>query len=443
MAGSQVPTLSQVQTSDTEHLREAATQWSFTAAVWNEAFTQLSAQMSYPGGSSWEGAAAEAAQHQAKADRLAVTSLADKLQDASAVARAGKRDIDAARQSLLAAVSAAEGAGFVVGEDFSVTSRGSVSAARQAEAQAMAAEIRIRIANLIATEQEVAATITAAASGIDDVRINDGSDDQPTVQLVDNRIVREAPPLPEPPEPPPGPMPPIDGADDIRRVLDPLQNGGKRGPNGVGTKPGVVEAWDTGAMKRMWDYLTRNATDADAGPGYSGPVRVLPDGTKIGLRQSAKGWDDTIDVWYPDGTNGTKVHTPYAPYFPSIGAPPQLPPVGDPGPVPVAPPQTWHAPVAMPPSDIFEPNGLPPWLIDPSTPGFHAPVQAPTIMPGVGLPDASTAPITAPATRDFLPDLGDDIIEAGRTAGAGVLAGVAIIGGLLAEGLTPSGQLAR
>jgi len=82
-------------------------------------------------------------------------------------------------------------------------------------------------------------------------------------------------------------------------------------------------------------------------------------------------------------------------------------------------------------------------LQNPSTPGFHAPVQAPTIMPGVALPDAPPASVTAPADPGFLPDLGRDLAEAGKTAGAGVLAGVAIIGGLLGVGVTPSGQIAR
>jgi hypothetical protein len=42
-----------------------------------------------------------------------------------------------------------------------------------------------------------------------------------------------------------------------------------------------------------------------------------------------------------------------------------------------------------------------------------------------------------------LPDLAHDFAEAGTTAGAGVLAGVAIVGGLLAGGFEPSGQIAR
>jgi len=324
------PTLSQVQTWDTEHLTEAAVHWTSTATVWGDAFSHLSAQVSFPGGSPWEGDAAEAAQQQATTDRLAVMSMADQLQSASAIARVGAREIEAAKQGVQVAVNAARDAGFTVGEDFSVTSRESGSptaiAAREAQAQALSADIRMRLAELIATDQQVAAKIATAATGVGRTPFGDsGNDDgRTTIQAVDNRIFKEAPPQPEPPDPPPGPLPPVNNADDVKRALDPLQNGGKRGPNGVGTNPDVKEVWDQNAMRQLWDYLTRNATDSQGPPGFNGPVRTLPDGTQIGLRQSTKGWGDTLQAWYPDGTD-TKVHTPYAPYFPSIGAPPQLP----------------------------------------------------------------------------------------------------------------------
>jgi hypothetical protein len=64
-------------------------------------------------------------------------------------------------------------------------------------------------------------------------------------------------------------------------------------------------------------------------------------------------------------------------------------------------------------------------------------------MPGVALPDAPPASVTTPADPGFLPDLGHGFAEAGKTAGAGVLAGVVIIGGLLTGGVTSSGQIAR
>jgi hypothetical protein len=190
----------------------------------------------------------------------------------------------------------------------------------------------------------------------------------------------------------------------------------------------------------LWDYLTRNATDTNPYSGYDGTVRVLPDGTQIGLRQSAKGWGDTIDVWYPD-RSGKKIHTPYA--SPLISGPPQLPPIAGPTPVPIPPPQVGHDPVALPSTRIFEPNGLPPWLQNPSSPGLHVSSQPPTIMPDVALPESQPSPGAAPGGSSLLPDLAHDLAEAGKTAGAGVLAGVAIIGGIVAGELSSSGQIAR
>jgi hypothetical protein len=237
-------------------------------------------------------------------------------------------------------------------------------------------------------------------------------------------------------------MPPVNGADDVQRVLEPLPFGGKRSPNGVGTRPNVKEVWDERSVRQLWDYLTRNATDCDGPPGFKGPVRLLPDGTRIGLRQSSQGWGDTIQAWYPDGS-GPKVHTPYSPYFPSIDASPQLPPTNHRAPGFVMPPRTAHAPTTLPPSGIFEPSGLPPWLVAPSTEVPHTPVQAPTIMPGVLLPETASTSPTGTAGPDILPEIRHDLAEAGRTAGAGVLAGLAVVGGLIASELTPSGQIAR
>ena len=315
----------------------------------------------------------------------------------------------------------------------------------QEQAHRHAAVIRDRLAELIATDSRVAAQIAAATAELGTAPF---AEDQPSppdesgIQAVDYGSVQEAPPQPPPPDPPPGPLPSVTGADDVRRVLEPLPNGGKRGSNGVGTNPEVKEVWDVGSIKQLWDYLTRNADNSEGRAGYQGPVRVLPDGTKIGLRKSGKGWNDTIDVWYPDSED-TKVHTPYAPYFPPlISGPPQLPPMADPAPVPSPPAQVGHAPVALPPTGIFDPTGLPPWLQDPSPPGLQVPVQLPTIMPGVALPDIPPAEL-APDGSSLLPDLGSDLVEVGKTAGAGVLAGVVVIGGLIAGGVTPSGQVSR
>lgn len=156
-----VPTLSQVKAWDSEHLTTAATQWTNTATVWEDAFTHVSTQVPCPGGLPWEGEAAGAAQQRAYSDRLIVIGVADQLHEASSIARVGASEIQAAKRSALAAISAAQNSGFSVEEDFSVTDRQRVSAAmmaaRQAQAQSLAADIRTRVAELIATDQQVAA----------------------------------------------------------------------------------------------------------------------------------------------------------------------------------------------------------------------------------------------------------------------------------------------
>jgi hypothetical protein len=306
-------------------------------------------------------------------------------------------------------------------------------------------QLRDRIEELNDLDKQVAQRITVAADGVGTLEFVDESETQSgrdaSIQAVDNRVLKEAPPQPPPPDPTPGRLPPLTGADDVRRVLNPLQNGGRRGQNGVGTKPEVKEVWDEPSTRRLWDYLTRSAAEGSPPPEYKGAVRVLPDGTRIGLRRS-EGWGDSIDVWYPD--KYVKTHTPYEPYFPPlISGPPQLPPaVGTPS-VQVMPPQSTHAPTALPPAGIFEPNGLPPWLQNPSTPGLHAPAQPPTIMPGVALPDVSQPSAPAPDHDPELPVMGGAVVDAGQAVGSVIIGGVVIIGGLLGTVATPSGQLAR
>ena len=200
-ASGPVPTLSRVQSWDTDHLAEAATNWSNTASLWEDTFAQVSQQMAYPGGMAWKGAAADVAQQRVRADEVKVLELANQLDGAAGVARSSDDQIEAAKRAVLAAVAATEEAGFTVGEDFSVTSRqtgdASVIAARQAQAEAFAAEIRARVVQLIALDQEAAARITAAASGVGTFTFTgpggDGSHD-PTIQAVDNHTIKQAPP---------------------------------------------------------------------------------------------------------------------------------------------------------------------------------------------------------------------------------------------------------
>ncbi|MCX2929238.1 hypothetical protein ORI20_03050 [Mycobacterium sp. CVI_P3] len=214
MAATGAPTLAQVRGWDTDHLTSAATHWTQVATVWEDNFTQLSQQIGTPGGTPWMGQAAEAAQQSAYDDRLKVVGLADQLHDASTLARSGAQRITAARNAVLAAVDAAQQVGFTVGDDFSVSSHetgdATYLAARQAQAEAVAADIRTRLGELMATDQQVAATITTAADGlggaalpgVDDsaggVQALDnttgGDSDKPKIQLVDNETTTDRPP---------------------------------------------------------------------------------------------------------------------------------------------------------------------------------------------------------------------------------------------------------
>lgn len=183
------PSLSQVRTWDTAHLTEAAAHWTATAELWESAFGQVASHIATPGGTAWEGVAAEAARQRAHADRIVVSRLADRLHEASDIARRGADQIGYAKAKVLDAVTTAEAAGFTVREDFSVADPATASrlerAARQAQARVLATDIRTRVGQLVGLDYRIGAGIDSATAGLD-VRLvdfkqapADGSSDPP------------------------------------------------------------------------------------------------------------------------------------------------------------------------------------------------------------------------------------------------------------------------
>jgi hypothetical protein len=75
-AGAALPTLSQVQTLDTAHLREAGQYWTRTGNQWERAFGEVHERMAAPGGVPWEGQAA-AAQERSYLDLVKVRGVSD------------------------------------------------------------------------------------------------------------------------------------------------------------------------------------------------------------------------------------------------------------------------------------------------------------------------------------------------------------------------------
>ncbi|WP_099025117.1 hypothetical protein [Mycolicibacterium palauense] len=66
--GAGIPSLSRIVSWDTTHLAQAATDWVGTAEHWEDTFTRVHRGTLSPGGTTWEGAAADAAQERSLAD---------------------------------------------------------------------------------------------------------------------------------------------------------------------------------------------------------------------------------------------------------------------------------------------------------------------------------------------------------------------------------------
>ncbi|OBH04889.1 MULTISPECIES: hypothetical protein [unclassified Mycobacterium] len=199
--------LSELAAWPTEHLTEAAEHWEAVAGrsyavasqVWRDALS-----------TDWHGEGAEALRTATHADMLTTSAAADQLQTAAKVARSGASDLYAARSRVRYAIEDANTAGFDVGEDMSVTDRstgGSAAqrAARQAQAQTLAADIRQRAAQLVALDQQVAGKVAAAMAGIRETfppqsRASDTPSLKPMIQTVDNHTFKQDP------SPPPYPI---------------------------------------------------------------------------------------------------------------------------------------------------------------------------------------------------------------------------------------------
>jgi hypothetical protein len=224
--GAPLPTLSQIRGWDTEHLSQAADEWEAEAQRWETTYEQDYQRLAE---TDWQGHGREAALERAGVDLVKVRGPAWQLREAATAARYGFAQQNGAKELALDAVADAERAGFSPTEDLSVTDRqtggsAAVRAARQAQAQALAAQIRHRAALLIASNQEIAAKITAAAGNIGQFSFDEPTGAATTrsapknngIQPIDNKTWKQDPPPPPPPPrprglPPEGLHPPVPG----------------------------------------------------------------------------------------------------------------------------------------------------------------------------------------------------------------------------------------
>lgn len=310
-------TRADIEAWGTTHLEAAATHWRSTAAHWEGHFETIHTGMLRPGGTTWEGTAADAAAERSWGDLVKVRGAGDALYAAAGHATNGAGDIAWAKRQALDAIAEAEEAGFTVGQDFSVTDKSAGSllrstAARQQQAQAFATEISTRVQALAAIDQAVATRISGALGPLDAMKFTEpegapapappAKDHEPEVQAAGYGIKQDVPP----------PTPAVPA-----------------GPNAADMKRWMTQSGVEG-QNRYGD------------PGR-GTWKVLPDGSEVGERYAAKSTGTNsldIDLKSANGAEHWKVHI-----NPKTGGVPEIP-------APKAPPIEPQAPKAAP----AEPN---------------------------------------------------------------------------------------
>ncbi|MUL63555.1 hypothetical protein BOO86_03700 [Mycobacterium sp. CBMA 234] len=168
----ELPTLAQITDWDVEHLVDAAAQWNRTADLWEDSFHDVWQGTLRPGGTTWEGSAAENAQDIAWRDLVKVRGSADSLRTAANIAHTGAASLHDVKRLALNAIDEAHTNEFTVADDLSVTEVRYRFVARERESrEAMAddhsADIRHLAANLVALDRDIAHRLRAAMAGID------------------------------------------------------------------------------------------------------------------------------------------------------------------------------------------------------------------------------------------------------------------------------------
>jgi hypothetical protein len=428
-----LPSLSQLLDWPTQHLTDAAEDWEVVAErnyglanqVWRDASSV-----------DWQGHAADALRTATHSDMIAASAAADQLQLAAKVARSGASDLFAARSRLEYALEDAHAAGFDVDEEGAVFDRstgGSAAqrAARQAEAEALAANIRQCAGQLVAVDQQLAGKVTAAVAGIRDTFPPTRTPNPPTptppskpeIHAVDHHTFKQDPAPHDPnADSPWRKLPSPKNAQDVQDALVQLQRGNNR-PNRQLDTPEEIQDF--------WDWLAKNGRDLPS-PG-STTRKALEDGTEIKVRPDSKSGGPTVEVIFPGGGRERKVHLPLSPF---INDPPQLPQLAQPPATPSLRGPGHPLPAPLPPTQFADPADLPPWLKDPSPPGFSiSPVQHP---PAFNYwPDAVTPPPadqSAPSSggQSWLGEVGHDLSEGGQAVFGWVVVGGVMVWAVVA-----------
>ncbi|BDY33140.1 hypothetical protein [Mycolicibacterium mageritense] len=183
-----IPTRSQIEDWQTQHLTDTAAWLRSTAAESQSLFEETRRNVDAPGGTEWTGDGKDAALDRVTADISVVGRQNEVQSEAATVAENGATDIKAAKTAALQAITEAEADGFRVGEDLSVTDTQradlSTMATRYTAASEHAENVRWNAEQLMATDTLVGQRLQLKATELDGITFDGGGDG--TIQLVDN-----------------------------------------------------------------------------------------------------------------------------------------------------------------------------------------------------------------------------------------------------------------
>lgn len=282
IVGVGAPSLSEIQAWDVTHLEDAAGDWTASAQHWEASFTSIHRTSVCPGGTVWEGVAAEAAQERAFADLVKVRRLADVLHESAAVARRGAETLTYAKRSVLDAVEDAQAAGYAVSENLSVAPPPRTGLVGAAQAQVYAADVRERAVQLAVHDKEIAAKISAATAPLNAVSFPESPapaappsvshDRKRKIQAVDQHTIKQSPSAPSPPNDP------QQARDDYDKLKDEIKNHNLRPPM-------LNDSNAVNAYNREADALNakKAALEGKLGVSETAPARLdrfVPDWTQ-------------------------------------------------------------------------------------------------------------------------------------------------------------------
>lgn len=467
-------TLSEVKALDTSYLRDAANHWERTGNLWDETFTDVHRRVSSPAGTLWRGLGQDGAQQRAYGDMVKVRTPADQLHRAAGTARRGHEALQFCKRAVLSAVRDADNDGFDVGEDYSVTDRsqgGSAAhrTARQTAGQEHASFIRHKVAALAAKDHEIA-TQVAATESLETLVFDEGPIEPAAsklgIQLASNRRFKDAP-APQPgtgtdstPDPVgdlglPNYNPGSLSAEEARTVytqgeLRMRELNKQLADQGLSTEERAKVMFEQRNALRSWtrDLMSNraladqlNATEPNLTFGdlvAKNQARgVTGDDLYRGIIESSTRSRTSvntglgIDPAHPPPLPPVRPTDPVggAPTAPVISPLPNQPTVLAHPPTDFAPPEFNHPPVAAPSPTVLDHPPLPPWLQDPSPPGFQiSPNQSAPIF-GWDVPDPPAAPLPRPDSSAPLLTLpSPPPITPDQATTGGVLAGVGAVG---------------